>query len=167
MRSELGKECRKLFRKVMVTEFPEYKEDKGQIVPPGRYVWTRQHPSGIWLHVLLIVHSTRDQFTVGAAWDFDGKLPGSLPGVSDIFDCPRLFRVSFLWAKKDYWWPLMLRPEEYERNALYKDDPIEQCLPLVAPAVWDAAEKLKEHLVPVFEKIVRQHGNKLVQQTNN
>ena len=96
-----------------------------------------------------------------------GNLPGYLPGVSDIFDRPRLFRVSFLWVKKDYWWPLMLRPEEYERNALYKDDPIEQCLPLIAPAVWDAAEKLKDHLVPVFEKIVRQHGNKLVQQTNN
>jgi hypothetical protein len=148
---------------MMATEFSEYKEDKRQIVPAGRYVWTRQHPSGIWLHVLLIIHPTKEQFTIEAAWDFDSKLPSSLPGVSDIFDRPRLFRVNFLWAKKDYWWPLVLRPEEYERNIFYKDDPIELCLPLVAPAVWDADEKLKEHLVPVFEKIVRKHGNKPVQ----
>jgi len=51
----------------------------------------------------------------------------------------------------------VLRPEEYERALLYKDDPIEQCLPLVAPAVWEACEKLKEHLVPVFEKIIQLH----------
>ena len=168
MRSELGKECRKLFRKMMTTEFSEYKEDKGQIVPPGRYVWTRQHPSGIWFHILLIISQKSDKFTISAAWDFDGKLPGSdLAGVSDILERPGQCRVNFIWSGKDYWWPLMLRPEEYERNALYKDDPIEQCLPLIAPAVWDAAEKLKDHLVPVFEKIVRQHGNKLVQQTSN
>ncbi len=37
MRSALGKECRKLFRKLMAVEFPEYREDKGQIVPPGCY----------------------------------------------------------------------------------------------------------------------------------
>lgn len=160
MRSELGKECRKLFRKMMATVFSEYKEDKGQIVPPGRYIWTHQHPMGIWFHILLIISPKSDKFTIGAAWDFDGKLPGGLPGVSDIFDRPRLFRVNFIWSGKDYWWPLVLRPEEYERNAFYKDDPIEQCLPLVAPAVWDAAEKLKDHLFPTFDKIVAKHGKK-------
>jgi len=162
MRSELRKETRKLFRKMMATVFPEYHEDKGQIVPQGRYVWTHQHPSGIWLHILLINSSKYDKFTIEAAWDFDGKLPGSLPGVDDIFDRPRLFRVNFIWSGKDYWWPLVLRPEEYECALLYKDDPIEQCLPLVAPAVWDAGEKLKDHLIPVFEKIVQMHGEKQV-----
>ncbi|HEY1718470.1 MAG TPA: hypothetical protein VGH42_09295 [Verrucomicrobiae bacterium] len=127
MRNELGKECRKLFSKMMMTEFSEYREDKGQIVPPGRYVWTCQHPSGIWLHILLIISQKSDKFTIGAAWDFDGKLPGDLPGVSDIFDQPRLFRVNFIWSGKDYWWPLVLRPEEFERALLYKDDPVNVC----------------------------------------
>ena len=163
MRSELGKECRKLFRKMMALQFPEYQEDKGQIVPQGRYVWTRQHPSGIWLHILLIINSKYDKFTIEAAWDFDGKLPGSLPGVDDSFDRPRLFRVNFIWSGKDYWWPLVLDPEEFERAILYKDDPIEQCIPLVSPAVWDAAEKLKDHLIPVFEKIVQIRGKNLSQ----
>jgi hypothetical protein len=39
-----------------------------------------------------------------------------------------------------------------------KNDPVEQCLPVVAPAVSDAAQRLKEHLIPVFEKIVEKHG---------
>jgi hypothetical protein len=161
MRSELGKECRTLFRKMMAKEFPEYQEDKGQIVPPGRYVWTRQHPSSLWFHILLIINPNYDKFTIGAAWSFDGKLPGSLPGVDDILDRPRLFRVNFIWSGKDYWWPLVLRPEEFDRVILYKDDPIEQCPPLVAPAVSNAAEKLKNHLIPVFEKVIEKHGAKL------
>lgn len=139
---------------MMVTEFSEYQEDKRQIVPPGKYVWTRQHPSGIWLHILLMIDPKRDTFTTEAAWDFDGKLP-RYGGADGIFQRPVWCRVNFLWSGKDYWWRLVLRPEEFERAILYKEDPIEQCLPLVAPAVWDAAEKLKEHLVPVFERIVQ------------
>jgi hypothetical protein len=161
MRSELGKECRVLFRKMMVTEFSEYREDKGQIIPPGKYVWTRQHPSGIWLHVIFMIDSKRDGFTIEAAWGFDGKLPRfSYDGADEIYQHPVSFRVNFLWNGKDYWWLLVLRPEEYERALLYKDDPIEQCLPLIAPAVWDAGEKLKNHLVPAFEKIIQMHGGK-------
>jgi hypothetical protein len=159
MRSELGKECRKLFRKMMATELSEYREDRGQIVPQGRYVWTRQHASGIWFHILHVNHSTRDEFTLEAAWDLDGKLPGPAYGKSvEIFVRPLLFRVNWLWSGKDYWWPLMLRPKELETAILYEKDPVEQCLPLVAPAVADAAQKLKEHLVPVFEKVLQKHG---------
>jgi hypothetical protein len=160
MRSELGKECRKLFRKMMAVEFPDYKEDKTQIVPQGRYVWTFKHPTNIWFHILLIVHPTRDDFTVEVGWDYDGKLTRfTNQEIDKISDYPRSFRVNFLWSGKDYWWPLVLRPEEYERVLLYKDDPVEECLPLVAPAVWEAGEKLKEHLIPVFEEIVRKHGS--------
>ena len=159
MRSELGKECRKLFREMMVTEFPEYREDKGQIVPHGRTVWTRQHSSGLWFHILLLIHHSWDQFTIETAWDFDGKLPG-LSSPDDVLVRPLLFRPNWLWSRKDYWWPLVLQPEEYERSRLgYIEDPIERCLPLVAPAVSDAAKKLKEHLIPVFEKIAEKHGN--------
>jgi hypothetical protein len=53
---------------------------------------------------------------------------------------------------------LVLHPEEFENAILYYPEPIEQCLPLVAPAVWNAGEKLKEYLVPVFEQIVQKHG---------
>jgi len=56
---------------------------------------------------------------------------------------------------------VVLRPEEFERAYHYEDDPIEECLPLIAPAVHDAANKLKEYLMPAFEKIVRQHGPQL------
>ena len=43
-----------------------------------------------------------------------------------------------IWSGKDHGWLLVLRPGEHERVILYRDDPVEQCLPLVAPAVWDA-----------------------------
>jgi hypothetical protein len=76
-----------------------------------------------------------------------------------------LFRPNFLWSGKDYWWPLVLRPEEFERVILYRDDPIEQCLPLVAPAVADAAQKLRDYVVPVFEKVVQLHGKKSAEET--
>ena len=156
MRSGLGKECRKLFRKMMATQFPEYQEDKGQIVPQDWYVWTRQNPSGVWLQIRLVIHNSRDQFTIETGWGFQGQLPQVLyPSITDIFDKPCIFRMNRLWSGKDYWWPLVLHPEEFERAILYRDDPIEQCLPLVAPAVWDAAEKLKDHLIPVFDKIIQ------------
>jgi hypothetical protein len=165
MRSELGKECRKLFRKLMSSQFPEYQEDKGQIVPQGRYVWTRQHSSGIWFHILLVIHHSHDEFTIEAAWDFNGKLPGYKlvrNEIHEIFQQPVLFRSSALWSRRDYWWPLVLRPEELETAIFYEKDPVEKCLSLVAPAVWDAGEKLKEHLIPVFEKIIQMHGGKTV-----
>ena len=134
MRSELGKECRKLFRKVMATQFPEYREDKGQIIPTGKYVWTRQHPSGIWLYILFMIDPTRDTFTTEAAWDFDGKLPRfSHSGADGIFQRPVWFRVNFLWSGKDYWWPLVLCPEVFERAILYKDDPVERMLAVGCP----------------------------------
>jgi hypothetical protein len=152
----------------MKKEFPEYHEDKGQIVPAGRYVWTLRHPENIWFHILHIIHPTRDEFTVEAGWDFDGKLPRfTNQGLDKIADAPRLFRMNFLWSGKDYWWPLVLRPEAFERALLYKDDPIEMCLPLVAPAVADAAKKLEEHLKPIFEKIAQRHGNRSAQQPSN
>jgi hypothetical protein len=165
MRSDLGKECRKLFRKMMASEFPDYREDKGQIVPQGWYVWTSQHPANIWFHILLVIHHSRDQFTIEAAWDLGGRLPGPAYGrLVEVLERPLLFRPSWLWSGKDYWWPLVLRPEEYERSRFYyEEDSIERCLPLVAPAVWDAAEKLKDHVVPVFEEIVQRNGKKSVQ----
>jgi hypothetical protein len=149
MRSELGKECRKLFRKMMAVEFPEYHEDKGQIVPPGWYVWTRQHTSKLWLHILLVVHPTSDEFTTEAAWSHDGKTKGYTVQQPEKFmsEANRV-RVSRLWCGRDDWWLVFVR----------KNDPVEQCLPVVASTVWDAGEKLKEHLVPAFEQIVQKHG---------
>jgi hypothetical protein len=121
---------------------------------------TRQHSSGIWFHILLHTHSTHDKFTVEAAWGFDGKLPRPIYGKEDYAAQPGLFRPGFIWSGKDHWWLLVLRPEEHERVILYRDDPVEQCLPLVAPAVWDAGEKLMEFVVPLFEKVVVLHGKK-------
>lgn len=142
----------------MATQFPEFREDKDQIVPPGRYVWTWQHPSGIWFHLLLVVHWSSDKFTLEGAWDFQKRLPGpARVGMGGVIDDPQLFRPNFLWSGKDYWWPLVLHPEEFEKPYLYNDDPIEECLPLVAPAVWDAADKIKEHILPAFERIVQKH----------
>jgi hypothetical protein len=165
MRSELSKECRKLFRKMMASEFPDYREDKGQISPPGIYVWTWQHPSGVWFHISLLIHQRDDRFTLEVAWDLDGKLPAFeivCDEMETIFQRPLLFRIDCFWCRQDYWWKLVLRPEEYDRKGFYKDDPIEECLPLVAPAVSDAGKKLKEYIVPTFEKIIQIHGKKPV-----
>jgi hypothetical protein len=144
---------------MMAGEFSEYQEDKGQIVPQGWNVWTCPFSTSLFFHIMLVTHHSRDEFTTEGGWSFDGKLLPRLSNVSDILLGPSHVRVGKLWAGKDYWWPLVLRPEEFERALLYKDDPIEQCLPLVAPAVADAAKKLKEHLVPVFEQVVQKHGN--------
>jgi hypothetical protein len=158
MRSELGKECRKLFKKMMTTVFPEYCEDKGQIVPQGWYVWSRQHPRNIRLHIGFVIHHSQDMFTVEAGWSFDGKLLPCLSRAEDFLSNPSHVRAAEIWLGKDYWWPLVLRPKEFERALLYKDDPIEQCLPLVSPAIWDAGEKLKDYVIPIFEQVVQKHG---------
>jgi hypothetical protein len=166
MRSELGNECRKHFRKMVKMEFPEFREDKGQILPPGRYVWTRQDPSGIWFHILFVLHHSKDKFTTEVGWDFDGKLTRHRlvrNEMHEIFEEPLSFRSSAFWSRIDYWWLLVLRPEEHERVILYKDDPVEQCLPLVAPAVVDAVAKIKEHVLPYFERIIQMHGKKPAQ----
>ena len=157
MRRELSKECRAQFRKMMKSQFPEYREAKGQGVPKGSYPWIRQDPSGIWFQIWLVIDSTRDAFTIEAIWSFDNIRPTRMyPDENKILDEPCLFRMNRLWSGQDYWWLLVLRPEEYERSiSFYKDDPVEQCLQLVAPAIWDAAEKLKDHLMPVFDKILR------------
>jgi hypothetical protein len=114
---------------------------------------------------VLIIHPTADKFTIDAAWDFDGKLPAILYGGAEgILERPLVFRMNFIWSGKDYWWPLVLRPEEFERVILYKDDPFEQCLPLVAPAVADAGQKIKEYTLPVFEKVAQLHGKKAAEE---
>ena len=161
MRSEIGKECRKLFRKVMAAEFSQYQEDKTQVLPQGWYVWTHRHPSGVWFHIMLVIHPTLDQFTTEVAWGFNGRLPGHKmvrDSMHEIFQEPLGQRSASFWSRTDHWWLLVLRPEEHERVILYKEDPVDECLPLIAPAVADAARKLKEHWVPAAEKIARLHG---------
>ena len=165
MRSQLGKECRKLFRKMMAVEFPDYKEDKGQIVPQGWYVWRNQHQSGLFFWIFLVIHHSRDEFTTEAGWSFDAKKPpwtmiGGREEMGTVLSKPLAFRTCRLWCHNwGYWWKLVLHPEKYERVFLYKDDPIEDCLSLVSPAVWEAGEKLKEHVIPIFEEIVQRHGS--------
>ncbi len=165
MRSPLGKECRKLFRKLMTVEFPDYREDENQIVPPGWYIWRTDHRSGLLFWLILVIHHSRDEFTTEAGWSFDAIKP-SWTGLGNqvmdtILSKPLTFRTDRLWCQSNcgHWWKFVLRPEEYDRALLYKDDPIAQCLPLVAPAVWDAGEKIKEHVIRVFEAVVRRHGS--------
>ena len=96
MRSELWKNLRKWFRQRMSAEFPEYGEDQGQTIPQATYVWTHHHTSGIWFHVLLVIHPMDDRFTLETAWDFDGKLPcPSYNEVEGRFERPVLFRMNF------------------------------------------------------------------------
>ena len=166
MRSALGKECRKLFRKLMAVEFPDYKEAKGLVVPQGWYGWRYQHPSGLFFWIFLVIFDSRDEFTTEAGWSFDANKP-PWTGISSheakevILSKPLAFRTCRLWCNDNwgYTWKLVLRLEEYGRVLLYKDDPVEDCLPLIAPAVWEAGEKLKEHVLPVFGEIVRKQGS--------
>ena len=94
-----------------------------------------------FFHIELVLHHSRDQFTTEAAWGFDGKLPGPARGSEDYAAEPSDFRTSYLWCRdergirQDIWWPLVLRLEEYRTGWLYEDDPIEECIPLVAPAM--------------------------------
>lgn len=122
-------------------------------------------PRGFFFHIQLVLHNSRDQFTTEAAWSFDGELPAPTHGSEDYSAEPSDFRTSFLWCRNsqgiplDIWWPLVLRKDEYETAMLYKDDPIEECLPLVAPAIREAAEKLKKYIIPFFEEVARKHGH--------
>jgi hypothetical protein len=164
MRKELSKETRKLFRAMMTKEFPDYQEDKKQAVPQGWYVWSRRHPSGLFLHILLVTDSMGDNFTTEAAWDFDGKMPSSLSGGGNpeeiLASGPQHFRTWWLWndGQMDSWWEFVLHPGE--DHDFLNPDPIEKCLPLVAPAVEDAGNKLREHLLPIFERLVQRYGKK-------
>jgi hypothetical protein len=158
MRSLLGKECRKLFSKMMDTEFQDYHQDKGQNVPQGWYVWTRRQSPNLFFHIILVIHDSSDEFTIEGSWSMEGMLPSDYAFNSDeFFSDPKGIRLGVLWNGEDSWWPLVLRPEEFERAVLYKDDPVEQCVLLVAPAVSDAAMKLKKHLVPAFKEVARLH----------
>lgn len=153
---------------MMAVVFPDYKEDKTQVMPQGWVAWKHQHPSGLFFWIFLVIADTRDEFTTEAGWSFDANRPPwtsvSREEMERILSKPLAFRTCWLWSESnwDFWWKFVLRPEEYERVILYKDDPIEECLPLVAPAVWGAGEKLKEHVIPIFEKIVQRHGKKSV-----
>src|SRR5277367_1059426 len=116
MRSELGKECRKLFRKLMAVEFSDYKEDKDQVIPQGWYVWKRQHQSGLFFWIFLVIDQKRDQFTAEAGWSFDATRPPwtmvSRKETEIILSKPLAFRTSRLWCQDNwgYWWKLVLRP---------------------------------------------------------
>src|SRR5450756_677794 len=161
MRSALGKECRKLFRKLMAVEFPDYKEDKSQVVPQGWYVWTQKHSSGLFCHITLVLHNSRDSFIFEAGWSKTGQLQPTSGKRDKFLIEPMHIRLPDFWFFYgiEPWWSLVLHPEEYERALLYMDDPIEDCLPLVAPAMWEAGEKVKEFVMPAFEEIVRRHGS--------
>src|ERR1700722_13667374 len=74
MRSELERECRMMFRRMVTAEFPDYLEDHVKVRPGNRYIRTWQHPCGVWFHIILMPHPTKDKFTIEGAWDYDGRL---------------------------------------------------------------------------------------------
>jgi hypothetical protein len=164
MRKELSKETRKSFRAMMTAEFPDYKADKEQIVPLGWYVWSRRHPSGLFFHVLLVIDPTNDNFTTEAAWDFDGKMPSTLHVGGDqqeiLASGPLHFRTWWLSnnGQMDNWWELVLKPGD--EQSFLNPDPIDKCLPLVAPAVREAGDKLRDHLLPLFGRLALKYGEK-------
>ena len=147
----------------MTVEFPDYKEDKSQIVPQGWYTWTQSHPSKLFFHITFVIAQRRDAFIAEVGWSKTGKRSpcSSRYGKKGMLDEPNYVRLPKLWEHNgmEPWWNLVLRPEEYELVMFYKDDPIPDCIPLVAPAIWDLGEKLKEYAIPVFEEIVRKHGS--------
>jgi hypothetical protein len=167
MRKEIGKACRGQFRAVMAAEFADFHEDKTQEVPQGWYPWTQKHPSGIFFHIVLVLHPKKDKITIEGGWSLDGKLKPTttLEGRSVILSRPERFRLPFLWEPTgdEFWWHLVLRPEEYERGWGYEHDPIQACVPLVAPAIADMGEQIKAHLIPLFDEIVKRHGNSIKQ----
>jgi hypothetical protein len=182
MRSQLGSECRKLFRNMMASEFPEYRADKSQAVPQGWYVWTCQHSSGIFFHIMLVIRESWDKFTVEGGWSLDGKLQytsnsgdravllGSpsnflVPNLLSINDRTNLLSQSGHFTSEalihggELVWSIVLRPTEYERSVYYPEDPIEDCIPLVGPAVQEAGMFLKKYLIPFFAEVIeRQKG---------
>src|SRR6266436_3470410 len=112
---------------IMATQFSAYHPHKGQVLPQGRYVWTRQDASGLWFHILLLIDPTRDEFTTEAAWGRTGKLPGFTVLLQEelgmIYERPLLLRTSVLWAGGEPWepwWALVLRPGEYAKRLGYK-----------------------------------------------
>jgi hypothetical protein len=137
--------------------FPDYHEDKGQIVPQGWYVWTRKHSSKLYFHIFLVIDPKRDQFTTEAAWDYDGKISHSLAVIStpgEAMAKPTHFRTDILWCTNSFghWWNLLSRPRDF-----LNEEPVEDCLPRIKVAVEEAGQKLKEHLVPLFTAIAEKH----------
>jgi hypothetical protein len=164
MREELEKECRKLFRQMISADFPEYHEDKEQTDPKHhKYVRTQKHPSGIWLHIVLHLDPLHDKFTVEGGWDYRGRLPELdilWPDEKEkIFEHPILFRLNPFWTGRDYWWPVYPGSRELEHIIPSPEVPIEECLPLIAPAVHDAGQRIKSHLLPIFEEVIARCGN--------
>lgn len=157
MREELERESRKQFRQMMGLKFPEFHEDKDQAVTKHKYVRTWRHPSGIWFHIVLVTHHLRDAFTAEGAWDMNDRLPDFDVVFTDeqerILEQPILFRPGFLWSGHDFWWSL-----DPDRAFPFKEETVEDCLPQVAPAIQDVADKLKKHVMPLFEAVVKKHG---------
>jgi hypothetical protein len=147
---------------LLTREFTAFKEDKNQEVPQGWYPWTQKHPSGLFFHIILVLHPKQDKATIEGAWSFNGKLKPTttLEGRSMILSRPERFRLPRLWEPTgdEFWWHLVVRPEEYERGRGYEHDPIEACMPLVGPVIADMGEQIKAHLLPLFKEIVKRHG---------
>jgi hypothetical protein len=163
MRSPLGKELRKLYKAMMKAQFPNYKEDKTWTVPPGWYVWTYQHSCGLWFHILLNIHHSKDEFTNEVAWSYKGNRPEFEIIFNDEINMfvkrPMHIRISTFWSDEDHWWGFDPKYDDYRSlGKNIKPLPIEKSMELIVPAIYDSTEKLKKYVMPVFEEIVRRHG---------
>ena len=122
-------------------------------------------PDTVAFTLFLVISPNSDEFTTEAAWDLDGNMPRSLYalefGEDKVFHDPIHFRTDILWTDSQFghWWTLVANPNKCEETILYQD-PVEDCLPLIDPAIKEAAAKLHEYVLPLFETITLMQARK-------
>jgi hypothetical protein len=170
MRKEYGKALREAFERGMREKLPQflpYKPGSSLYVVPGERVfrWIPEEP----IHCFAIVAPGRtggDDFTIEIGWSSEGRFPelGMRPsgapsaGRSEFDRTEFVCRLSALWSKEDYWWPLAdldpMDPDSQMRYILASAKPLspQEARDAVAPRVEDALDKLVRFGVPYLEE---------------
>ena len=168
MRKQIAKVLREAFESKVRERLPGFRPEKVRIGSRTETVFGRRCDANLFFFILLVLDPKRDWFTVESGWSNNGKFPADeLPDIPTEKTCGRaamLFRVPFLWAKKDEWWELAPEwsDEDWDEwlfnDKERPDEPTEVVLAKVPPVVDEVIDKIQKHLIPFFRRVSARHG---------
>jgi hypothetical protein len=170
MRGMVAKAVRKQFAERLKHELPQFRPIKSEHLTHGERLFEWKAAPALFFFLMLQTDDHNDEFTVEVAWSSDGQFPILSINTSP---CEKArggkmrFRLCNFWTEEDEWFRVCSRPTEaqlkayfFEGKDYYADSP-EEAAQRVPALIEEAIQRILEHAVPYFRKIVAERGQRL------
>jgi len=159
MRSKIGKVLRTKFDQRMKSGLPIFETDGVSYFPPGSRGYVSHSWPGLSAYIVLSISPKDDTFYIDVAWSRNGRYPHTAITEPDVLpaDGDSQFRLNRLYDPKQYQGWYLARPRSLDDDFFtFVEESVDVSLERIDPALDDVFGKIKEHVLPYFDRLKSQ-----------